>query len=72
FPALAKEVSVSGRSVTVFKDSKPYVVISPALEPEKSIGNKETIEAMQEAEKMMQHKTHPYSSNAAMYQDLGL
>ncbi|MEG2269338.1 MAG: hypothetical protein RSC68_34070 [Acinetobacter sp.] len=33
FPALAKEVSVSGRSVTVFKDSKPYVVISPALDP---------------------------------------
>lgn len=72
FPALAKQVVVSGEPVTVFKDSKPYIVISPAVSHEERAGNAETVDAMREAERMMNRKKHPYTSNADMYKDLGL
>ena len=72
FPALAKQVVVSGEPVTVFKDSKPYIVISPAITFDENVGNTETVDAMHEAERMMNRKKHSYTSNADMYADLGL
>ena len=47
---ITKEINSSGCAVTVYKNNKPWVVISPANQ---IITNPETIRAMEEAERLL-------------------
>lgn len=55
FSKIASEVNATNTPVTVFRNSKPWVVISPA---HGGLPNAETIQAMGEAERMAVDPAH--------------
>jgi prevent-host-death family protein len=59
FARMTAEVNRTGMPVTVFKNNKPWVVVSPATSPltfehSGQITNKTTLAAMDEADTMLQ------------------
>lgn len=60
FSKIANEVNLTGQPVTVFRNSKPWVVISPAAH---DVPNATTLRAMAEAEEMASDPNHnPYDT----------
>lgn len=69
FSKIAKEVNETGQPVTVFRNSKPWVVISPAAAADAP--NAETLRAMAEAEEMdTDPNRKPYETFADMMASL--
>jgi antitoxin Phd len=52
FSQLTREVNMSGQAVTVFKNNRPWVVISPAHQDFR-IGDSDTLDVMDEADRRM-------------------
>lgn len=60
FSKIANEVNLTGQPVTVFRNSKPWVVISPAAS---NVPNAATMRAIAEAEEMIADPNHlPYDT----------
>jgi antitoxin Phd len=56
FGKVTAEVNRTGNPVTVFKNNKPWVVISPAVSLE-TVSNPVTLAAMEEADQMVRNGT---------------
>ena len=52
FSQLTKDINESGEAVTVFKNNKPWVIISPASE-EFAVGGSDTYDVMDEADRLL-------------------
>ena len=52
FSQLTKDVNDTGQPVTVFKNNKPWVIISPASE-DFAVNDTGTMDVMDEADRMM-------------------
>lgn len=60
FSKIAKEVNATGQPVTVFRNSRPWVVISPAAS---EVPNAATMQAFAEAEAITADPNHvPYET----------
>lgn len=64
FSKLSSAVNASGESITVFRNSKPWVVISPARP---STPNIETSKAMAEAEEIL---SNPKKQRFTSFEDM--